>query len=236
MAKHVLLNNLDHQHLHVEPSAATYDYQRAMCVPLYPAEARLAQAQYPLLFAKDAQGAFQLVALTGLQEGENVFVSQGTWQANYTPLVAAKGPFVIGRSQPDSEQLSIHIDLDHPSVSEQSGEPIFLPHGGNTDYIDHIANLLSTLHESLPQHAALISACEQLNLIESFVLDIELPSSGTHRLSGFYTVNEPALQALSAQQLKDLQQQGHLETLYMVLASQSQINTLVQRRQAAPGH
>ena len=230
MAKHVLLNNVEHKNLKIQPDLVAQPYQQAMCIPVYPAEARLAQAHYPLMFARNEHGAYQLVALTGVEKGENVFVNDGQWEAPYRPLVVEKGPFLIGRNAPDSEQLSIHVDMEHPSISEEQGEPVFLAHGGNTDYIDHIGNILSTLHENQPKHQLLVDLCNELQLIESMVLDIEQPGQSPHRLSGFFTINEEALAALGGEQLNLLHQQGLLEIVYMLLASQAQINTLMQRR------
>lgn len=232
MAQHALLNNVEHKNLKIRQDHGPQYNENLMCVPVFPAEARLAQAHYPLLFAKDNDNQFQMVALLGFEQGENLFLQDGQWQAAYQPMVIAKGPFLIGRNDQQPEQLSVHIDLDDPRVNESEGEAVFLPHGGTTEYTDTISNVLSTLHESQQPHRDFIAACEALNLIESFVLDIDMPDSGTHRLSGFYTVNEERLNQLDGEQLAGLLASGHLDTLYMMLASMSQMASLVRRKKA----
>jgi len=233
MANHVLLNNVEHRDLKVTSQFSDEMGDNMMCVPAYPVELRHAQAAYPLLFTKDNAGNTQLVALLGFEQGENLFVKEGKWQASYRPLLVEKGPFLIGRNEQDGKPtLSIHIDLDSPKVSKDEGQPIFLPHGGNTDYIDNMANILSTIHQSQQEVAAYLSMLQELDLIESFVVDIELGDEGTHRLAGFSTLNEEKIKALSAAQLGMLHEKGYLELIYMQLASMSQLSRLVDLRKA----
>ena len=232
MANHVLLNNVEHKDLKVREAHGEAYGENLMCVPVYPVEARHAQAHYPLMFAKNAEDEYQLVALLGFERDENLFVSDDKWLADYKPLVIEKGPFLIGRNQHDESKLSIHIDLDDKRVNENEGQAIFLPHGGNSDYIDNMANVLSTLHQSLDKHREFIERCNALSLIESFVLDIDLDGTGTHRLAGFYTINEETLRGLSGEQMAQLQQHGDLEVIYMILASMSQMRNLVKLKKA----
>lgn len=234
MANHALLNNVDHKELKVITRYGADLGDNLMCVPVYPVEARHAQAHYPLLFTKDANGAYQMVALFGFEQGENLFLQGDSWHASYKPLLVEKGPFLIGRNQKAGEQtLSIHVDLDHPRISEQEGEPVFLPHGGNSDFIENIANVLSTIHQSQTEVAAFIDALQTHKLIESFVVDIDMGSTGTHRLSGFFTIDEEALKALDATTLGELHSKGYLETIYMMVASLSQLRHLVALKKAS---
>lgn len=232
MANHVLLNNVEHKNLKIREAHGDEFGDNQMCVPVYPVEARHAQAYYPLMFAQNGQGEYQLVALLGFENGENLFVREGKWLVDYKPLVVEKGPFLIGRNEQDDSTLSIHIDLDDGRVNEVDGHSVFLPHGGNTDYIDNMANVLSTLHQSQEKHREFIEHCIELSLIESFVIDIDLDGSGTHRLSGFYTINEEVLHKLSGEQLAKLQQEGGLEVIYMILASMSQLRNLIKLKKA----
>ncbi|MEW9799265.1 SapC family protein [Alteromonas sp. CYL-A6] len=235
MANHVLLNNVEHKDLKIRQDFSGDFGENMMCAPVYPVEARHAQASYPLVFAKTADGEFQMVALFGFEQGENLFVNNGQWEAAYRPLVIEKGPFLIGRNDASAETLSIHVDMDDARVNTNDGQPVFLPHGGNTDYIDNMANVLSTLHQSQEKHREFVAQCEALSLIESFVMDIDLDGKGTHRLAGFYTINEEKLQELDGDTLDKLHKARHLEVIYMMLASMSQFRALVERKKARAG-
>jgi len=240
MSNHVLLNNIEHKNLKViQGFDKTYGHDQ-MCVPIFPIEVRHAQAHYPLVFAKDAQDQFQMVALLGLEQGENLFLDNGMWQAAYKPLIVEKGPFLIGRSASsngDNDTLSIYVDLDDPRIvidehNTENAIPVFLPHGGNTDYIDNIANVLSTIHLEQEKHKAFIDVCEAHQLIESFVMDIDLDGTGTHRLSGFYTINEEKLKTLTSEQIAQLHASDYLQTIYMMLASMSQLRQVIAHKKA----
>lgn len=240
MANHALLNNNQHKNLQIlQVFGDAYGHDQ-MCVPVFPAETRHAQAHYPLVFAKNPEGEYQMVALLGVVQNENLFIHDGQWRVSYKPLVIEKGPFLIGlsKSQNGDEALSIYIDIDDPRVIDSStptpnAQAVFLPHGGNTDYIDNIANVLSTIHQGQKANREFVNACQALSLIESFVIDMELEQTGTHRLSGFFTINEEKLNALSGDDIASLHESGHLQTIYMMLASMSQLRQIIAYKKAA---
>ena len=70
MARHALLNNIEHKDLRVITRHGSEFGDNMMCVPVFPVEFRLAQACYPLLFVRDANGEFQVVALLGLAQDD----------------------------------------------------------------------------------------------------------------------------------------------------------------------
>lgn len=231
---HALLNNVEHKNLKVKQDYSIGFGNDQMCVPVYPAELRHAQGEYPIVFAKDAEGNMQLVALLGLEKGENLYLNGKDWLASYKPLLVEKGPFLIGRNaNANDNTLSIHVDLDDPRIVDSAddvsdSDNVFLPHGGNSDYIDNIANVLSTIHAGQGENNTLVDACNAHGLIESFVLDINLGGSNAARLSGFYTINEEKFNALSKEDIASLFEQGQLQAIYMVLASMAQIRRVIE--------
>jgi hypothetical protein len=81
---------------------------------------------------------------------------------------------------------------------------------------------------------------EDLNLLESFVLDAQLSDGSEHRLAGFYTINEDVLAELEGEQLEMLNKRGYLEAIYMAIASMTNLPALLERknqlRTAEAGH
>ena len=69
-----------------------------------------------------------------------------------------------------------------------------------------------------------------MDLLESFVLDVELDDGSAHRLSGFYTIKEESLRRLPGDDLVVLNNNGFLEAVYMVIASMSSIPALVEKK------
>jgi hypothetical protein len=148
------------------------------------------------------------------------------WDASYLPLAIERLPFYIGR---DGDGLVVHIDLDSPRVSQDTGEAVFLPQGGNTEFLERVNSMLLAIHQGLQGTPALVAALMEHNLLEAFVLEVQQTNGTRLQLSDFYTVHEERLQALSGDALQRLSQAGHLQAAYMALASLSQIRALVER-------
>ena len=227
MTNAVLLNNVDHRDLRVDTRRGRGLGDDVMFAPTFPAEFRNVQSHYPIVFRKTAEGAFQPVALFGFEEGENLFLDGERWDASYLPLAIERQPFLIGVQ---GEELLVHVDLGHPRVSRERGEPVFLAHGGTTGFLERINSVLLALYEGLQGVPAFVSALLEQGLLESFTLDVELDDGSRNRLAGFYTINEDKLAALDGTALEKLHRAGYLQAIYMAVASASNFRTLIERR------
>jgi hypothetical protein len=230
MSNHVLLNNIDHKDVRVITDRSAQLGDAVMSAITFPAEFRELQAQYPIVFRKTGDGTtFEPLVLFGFQEGENLFLGNDGWEASYIPQTILRQPFLIGLA---SGEPMVHIDLDNPRVSLAEGEAVFLPHGGNTDYLERMNSTLLSIHEGLQATPPFIAALLEHALLESFVVDIELADGSQNRLAGFYTINEDKLAALDGAAVARMHQCGYLQAIYMVLASLSNFRALIERRNA----
>ena len=234
MSNHVLLNNVDHKDLKIitDRSAALGD--NVMYSFTFPFEFRNIQAHYPIFFQADASGErYFPVAMLGLQHDENLFLSAEGWDAGYIPIAIERQPFLIGfDSAADDAQAVVHVDMDSPRVSETEGQPLFLEHGGNAPYLTRVAEILDALHHGDQQNGPFVQALKDHDLLESFTLDMELQDGSKNRLAGFFTINEDKLAMLDGEALRGLHQEGHLQAIYMVLASHSHMRDLIMRKNA----
>lgn len=227
MANPVLLNNVDHKDLRVVTRRGAAWGDNLMLALTFPAEFRTLQAHYPIVFRKTGDGAFEPVALFGFQEGENLFLDEGAWDATDLPLSVERLPFLIGVS---GDELMVHVDLDNPRVGSSEGEPVFLPHGGNTEFLERMNSTLLALHQGLQDVAGFTQALLQNELLESFVFDIELNDGSQNRLAGFYTINEERLAMLDGAVLERLNRAGYLAAIYFAMASLSNFRALIERK------
>lgn len=225
MHRHVLLDNVTHKDLRIVTTRGARYGDAVMAAATFPAEFRNVQAYYPIVFQKQATG-FQPLALFGWQEGENLFLGEGGWDAAYVPLAIERQPFLVGF---DGDEPVIHLDAASPRVGTAEGEPVFLPHGGRTEFLDRMSAMLLALHEGLQATPAFVQALLALELLEPFALDIERRDGSLHRWSGFYTVHEERLRRLDGAALDALHRAGHLEPVFMVLASMSRLRDLIDR-------
>ena len=158
----------------------------------FPAEFRNVQAHYPIVFHKTRDGQFQPLALFGFQDKQNLFLdADGLGCA--VRAADDRAPAVPDRPSAIDE-LMVHIDLDSPRVSRTEGEPLFREHGGNTEFLERMSSVLldDSSRAWRPCRPSSPRCCEH-DLLESFVLDVELDDGSQHRLAGFYTINEERL-------------------------------------------
>ncbi len=231
MAHTALLNNVDHKDLRVITTRAAQYGDNVNVALSFPDEFRNLQAHYPIVFFKSEDGiSFQSAALLGFTEGENLFLKEHAWDAAYVPLTLARQPFLIGNT---NGELLLHVDLDSPRISRTQGEPLFLEYGGSTDYLERMSSVLRSIHDGLERVPAFSAALLELNLLESFVFDVELDDGSQHRLAGYYTINEERLHALPGDKLERLNRLSFLQPIYMVIASLSNLSALAQRKRHA---
>lgn len=220
------LSNTEHKDLRVIARHGAEFGDDVMAVMTFPAEFRNVQAHYPIVFNKTREGAYMPLALFGFKEKQNLFLKGNRWDAHYIPLMVERQPFYIGQS-PSGKV--IQIDLDNPRVSRTEGELLFKEHGGNAEFLERAGSMLATIDQGVVASQPFIEALLEHNLLESFVLDIELSGGQQHRFAGFYTVQEERLGKLDAAALGRLHEKGYLQATFMIVASLSNFRDLIDR-------
>lgn len=236
MTNAVVLNNVTHKDLRVIRRHSPALNQPLNITLALPFEFRSLQHEYPLVFIRnDTTHTYQAVALLGFEQQENLYLSEHGWDASYIPLMIERQPFLIGM-QPSADSSSANplllIDMDSPKVSEHEGERLFLPHGGHSDYLQQVTDILATIRERENETQAFYNLLARYELLEPFFLDITLSNQAKHRLTGYHTINEERLSTLPAEAITELHQQGILPLIYYVLASHSNFRSLIDRKQA----
>lgn len=229
----VLLNNIDHADLRVIASHGVAYGDAINQTLVLPTEFEAVQREYPILIRKDAGGAYQAVALLGLDRDENLFLDGNGWNARYIPAVQRRGPFSIAlqRDEPDAEpRPMIHVDLDHPRVSRDQGERLFLPAGGAAPYLQSVNRTLSLIHEGLEVAGPMFAAFDELGLIEPIDIEIKLDDQTSYDLPDVFTLAPDRLAAVTGADLERLHQSGLLRAAWALIASMGNIENLIARK------
>jgi hypothetical protein len=243
MTTAVLLNNVDHADLRVVTRHAAEFGDSINQVLIFPTEYEEIQREYPILFRREPNGGFQSVALLGLDRDENLFLDAQGWQARYVPAVQRRGPFMIGFQEREEggevrREPMIHVDLDHPRISATEGEPVFLPQGGNSPYLEHVAALLRVIHQGLELSGPMFAAFEELGLIRPVAVEVQLDDAEQYVLPDFLTIDEARLAELDGAALERLHEGGFLRAAFLAAASLGNVSRLIdlknRRRAAAP--
>lgn len=238
MARYELLNNVAHKDLRVITRFGREFGDDVGMVPAFPSEYAELQREYPIFFRKDRDsGQWQSVALLGFEQRENLFLQDDRWNAAYLPGAAAKGPFLIGFQEQRGDDGAlrrepvIHVDLDHPRVSLEEGERVFLPQGGHSPYLEHIVTVLRGIRDGVEGGAAMFAAYDALGLIQPVRVDVKLDDAHNVNLAGLYGIDRERLAALDAPSLHRLHQAGYLEGAYLLLASLHNVRRLMAEKQ-----
>ncbi len=236
MANYQKLNNIDHAGLRVVTERGARFGDDVMFCMTFPFEMRSLQACYPLLMHRDPEGgALYPVAMFGFETGENLFLDGSVWDARHIPLMIRRPPFLIGfqKASPAApRERVVTIDVDHPRISDQEGRPLFLPHGGNTDFLEEVANQLEAIHQGQAQNRQFVDLLLKHGLITEMTLDITLADASRHQLQGMHMVDDEKIQTLDAAALDDLNRGSALLPACMMVASMGQLGGLIARRNA----
>lgn len=235
MTDHAVLSADAHRTLRIraERDAALGD--GVMAALIVPDEFRQVQAHYPILFrANPERDAFTPLALFGFEDGENLFLENGRWDARYIPLSLDIQPFLIGRGA-DPEARQVHIDQASPRIAGDEGVRVFDDNGQPTPYFEGIVQKLGVLDRGYQATAGFLDALRRYDLLEPMSLDITLRDGSTFRLVGFHVINEEKLRSLDGAVVAELHAEGHLMPLFMALASLANVGELVERKQRKMG-
>lgn len=235
MSNFAILNNVNHKDLKVDTKKSAAYGDNQMCVSLTLSELRDAQRDFPIVFHFDkASESYYPMAVLGFEKEENLFLSEAGWDNVFIPAMIEKGPFRIGRQEKSNgeEDLVISVDLDDPRVKESDGEPLFLPHGGNTDYTNHVAGVLNRLTSDRDATMAFCKQLAGLDLLKPLSLEFEVGNGEGIRLSGFYVIDEEKLTKLDPESLSALAKNGFLHGAYFTLSSLSNFGRLIERKKA----
>jgi hypothetical protein len=237
MARYELLNNVTHKDLRILTRFGEAFGDDIGMVPAYPTEYAELQREYPIFFQKDSgTGEYRSVVLLGFGRDENLYLQGERWNAGYLPGHIARGPFLIGFQEQDVDGESrreavIHVDLDHPRISFDEGEPVFLPQGGNSPYLEHVTTVLRGIRDGTEGGKAMYEAFDAMGLIQPITLDITFDDAHGANVTGLLGIDRERLAALDAGSLHALHRSGYLEGAYLVLASMHNLRRLMTEKQ-----
>ncbi len=234
MTNRTLLNNVDHHDLKVAIRHGAEFGDSVNQMLIFPNEFEAAQREFTILFRRDGEGAMQAFALLGLDRSENLFLGEDGWRSRYVPALQRRGPFLIGRPREGGEP-TIHVDLDDPRIGRDQGEPLFLKHGGNAPYLEHVAEALRTAHIGLELVNPMFAAFEALALLRPVTIEIRIDDSRQYTLPDHFTIDEERLAGLSAAGLEQLHRGGFLRAAFMAAASLGNIGRLIELKNRKGG-
>lgn len=232
-----ILTNEQHQDIRVD-TRAKREYgdlvNRAFVVS---AEFNDAHKEFPILLYKDEEtGEFAAHVILGFDRDENLFVEDGRWTSTYMPAGIARGPFSLGylrRSEGGDEtvDLRVMIDDEHPRLSSE-GHPVFLELGGEAPYLQGIKKVLQIIDAGMQVDKVFYPQLVEMDLLEPADIRIRLTAEQEYHFTGYHTINQDKLAALSGEQLLKLNKSGTLGLVYFLVSSLGNFQKLIHLKNA----
>ena len=237
----VVLNNVDHKDLRIDARHRARYGDSVNRATAFTTEFVELHKEYPILLHRDPEsGGFAAHVILGFDRDENLFLGEDEWLGNYVPAILARGPFMIGLQQQETggdahNELIIHIDMDNPRVGADDGQAVFLPHGGDSPYLEKIMRTLRVIHQGAFLDKIFFSSMESMDLLEPVSIEITLSNIEQVNFHNYYTINEKRLSDLDGASLEKLNKQGVLGLAFFVLSSLGNFHRLIalKNRKAA---
>jgi hypothetical protein len=213
----------------------TLEFARAThAIPITVDEFALAQRFYPIVFGTD-EAAVPL-ALVGLREGENLFLTKdGQWRDRaYIPAYIRRHPFMLARLNPEAQVLSLVFDDSWGLVAEDGDQKLF----DGTEPSEVTKGVLKFCEEfeaAVQRTRSFMEELGKLGLLMDGQAQIQNPDMAQPaQFSGFRMVDEKKLQNIRGDHARKMVQNGMMGLIYAHLFSLSQMRELFADLQAAP--
>lgn len=224
MTRIVTLNKEAHRGLKVDGRAAAAYGDEQNFVQVIVGELAQLVVRYPILFAKNADtGQFYCGAMLGFDEGENLFLEEWRERETYRPLALQRMPFYARGPE-------IAIDLDHPRVGAEAGQPLFDETGRPSRYLQGIIWAFQDLKPGIETTKVFIARLLELQLIEPIDMEVELDDGTRHHCVGLYTINQDVLAKLPDPVVVELFRRGYLTLIHLMIASLKQLPLMARRK------
>lgn len=182
---------------------------------------------YPIAFSPDESAT--PVAICGLRDNENLFLRKdNTWEADtYIPAYIRRYPFIFSE-MPDSDQLSLCIDMND-TVTEEGGEQKFFTTDGKpTQLAQNALEFCKSYHAAAQQTVQFGQALAKSGLLVERQAEINIGGGKKINFSGFRIIDEEKLAALDDATYLEWRKKGWIPFLYAHLFSGSQWQRLTR--------
>jgi hypothetical protein len=230
----VQINNIDHADLRVHPRAGAAFGDAANQALVLPAEIEEVQREFAIVFRR-REAELKAYALLGLDAHENLFLHDDRWTSRYVPAIHRRGPFSIGVGRNEFGEPGepmVHVDMDDARVGDADGLPLFLEHGGNAPYLEHVSGVLRLLYEGMQAAPQAWAALDEAGLLTPVTLNVDVSEERRYTVPDVLVIDMERLAALSGEPLERLHRSGLLRLAILAAASLGNVQGLIARKRA----
>lgn len=185
-----------------------------------------AASTYPIVFLEDkVNDKFRPVVMLGLQEGENLFIQDGKWQASYIPAIVRRYPFALSKTGEDDRYV-ICIDEDSEFVTKGEGQAIFNEDGSANEVMDRVKKYLTELQQMDLFTDKFCDDMKSENMFTPLNMKVRVGNE-IKNVGGAYVINEERFNDINNEKFIELREKKYIPVIYSHLSSLAQIERLL---------
>lgn len=198
-------------------------------LPLTAREFGAASASMPIIFAGEEKNP---LAVMGIRQEENLFVENGQYAPDfYMPAFARRYPFVLAQDN-ENDRFVVCVDEEADCVTKKNPEQPFFNGDENSSFTAEAFQFLQEFERDRQATNAMVEEFKSLDLFEPKTMHFQGRNpDGTdaerQKIADYFAISEEKLRALSAEQLKSLNDRGLLAVAHSQLVSLSNWQRLV---------
>ena len=215
-----------------EPGTVPEFCAKLNAIPISYTEFSVACRDYPLVFTSGDEGkSFAPVAVLGIADGENLFLTDGAWDKNiYVPAYVRRYPFCMARVNLDKVEQADRLICVEKAFLDDKGELMFDAEGKALAKWQPIEKLLQEYEADLERSREMSAILSDYGLLEPFAMQAQTNAGASMNLTGMYRVDEKKMEFLNASQHKNLIKKGVMGRIYAHLISIDNFARLLDRK------
>ncbi|MFK3891173.1 SapC family protein [Sphingomonas sp. NPDC079357] len=221
-----------HANFKVKPSDTAPFLVNQHAIPVTVEEFPLIQRHMPIVFSSGDEAI--PIALMGLNEGVNVFVSEEgrlNDETIYVPAYIRRYPYMLARLRPDADELSLCFDPSSPTIGAfEEGDALFTD-GQPSELTQNILKFNENFEQAAARTGQFMKEIKELDLLMEG--EVTIQQDGIEQpfvYRGFQMIDEKKLSELRGDQLRKISQSGMLPLLYAHLFSLALMREIFARQ------
>ena len=216
-------------------TGANFAYSRnTNSVPLTAVEFERAASEYPVVFSAAGPGEVVPVAILGLGDRQNLFISpDGSWVADYIPAFVRRYPFIFAVDE-SSNRFTLCIDESYSGCNQEGkGERLFSDEGQPSPFLSQRLGFLGEYQAQHQRTMTFTASLRQLGVLEPVRAEVSAQGGAKSSLSGFQVVSRDRLNALDDATLAGMVRTGQMDWIASHLRSLARFDGLAAKRAAS---
>ena len=221
-----------HANYKVQPSDTAPFLVNQHAIPVTVEEFPLIQRHMPIVFSSGDDAI--PIALMGLNEGVNVFISEEGRLIDdtiYVPAYIRRYPYMLARLRPDADELSLCFDPSSPTIGAfEDGDALFTD-GQPSELTQNILKFNENFEQAAARTGQFMKEIKELDLLMEG--EVTIQQDGIEQpfvYRGFQMIDEKKLSELRGDQLRKISQSGMLPLLYAHLFSLALMREIFARQ------